>query len=173
MAITRLGVANPAANIATALYSASYATLASVIVSNKSASTSVLPKVDIYVVPSGTSQASQYGYIVANLEIQAGQSFETMKFAVNSADTVFIVSTTADTSFSINGIIQADDFGAGDYPMIFTNKTINGDSNTIYLESASTASRPATAQVGYLRYNTDYQALEVLTSVGWKTVSAN
>jgi hypothetical protein len=173
MAITRLGVANPAANVATALYVASYATLASVIVANKSASTSVLPKVDIYVVPAGTSQESQYGYIVANLEIQAGQSFETMKFAVNASDSVFIRSTTSDTSFSVNGIIQADDYGAGDYPLTFTNKTINGDANTIYLESNTTASRPVTAQVGYLRYNTDFQALEVLTSVGWKTVSAN
>jgi hypothetical protein len=71
------------------------------------------------------------------------------------------------------GLVQADDFGAGDYPIVFTNKTINGDVNTIYLESNSTATRPATAQVGYVRYNTDYQALEVLTSVGWKTVSAN
>ena len=98
---------------------------------------------------------------------------ETFKFAVNPSDVVYVLSTTADTSFSLNGIIQGDDFGAGDYPLTFTNKTINGDANTIYLESNSTANRPAGAQIGYLRYNTDFQALEVLTSVGWKTVSAN
>jgi hypothetical protein len=173
MAITRLGVSNPAANTATNLYSASYATFASVLVSNKSTSTSVIPTVDIYVVPTGASQASQYAYIVANLTLSAGQSFETFKFAVNASDSVFVKATTANVSFSINGIIQADDFGAGDLPLTFTNKTIKGNFNTLYLEANNTASRPNSAQVGYVRYNTDYQALEVLTSGGWKTVSAN
>ena len=105
MAITRLGIANPAASTATSLYAASYSTLASVVVSNKSTSTSVLPEVDIYIVPPGASQESQYAYIVKNLEIQAGQSFETFKFAINGSDTVFVRSTTANVSFSINGII--------------------------------------------------------------------
>jgi len=166
MAITRLGVANPAANVATVLYAASYATLASVIVSNKSESTSVLPKVEIYVVPAGSSNVSQYGYIVANLEIQAGQSFETFKFAVNPSDSVYVSSTTASTSFSLNAIIQGDDFGAGDYPLTFTNKTINGNFNTITVEKNNTASRPANAPSGYVRFNTELDALEVKNNAG-------
>jgi hypothetical protein len=166
MAITRLGVANPAANAATVLYSASYATLASVIVSNKSASTSVLPEVAIYVVPAGTSNVSQYGYIVANLQIQAGQSFETFKFAVNPSDVVYVLSTTADTSFSLNGIIQGDDYGAGDYPLTFTNKIINGNFNTITVEKNNTATRPVNAPIGYVRFNTELNKLEVKNNAG-------
>ena len=167
MAITRLGIANPAASTATSLYAASYSTLASVVVSNKSTSTSVLPEVDIYIVPPGASQESQYAYIVKNLQIQAGQSFETFKFAINGSDTVFVRSTTANVSFSINGIIQADDFTAGDFPTVFTNKTISGNSNTITLEANNTSTRPASAPNGYLRYNTELNVLELKNPTGW------
>ena len=170
MAITRLGIANPAADTAASLYAASYSTLASVVASNKSASTAVVPKVDIYIVPAGASVASQYAYIVANVEIQAGQSFETFKFAINGSDTVFVKSTTANVSFSINGIVQADDYSAGDFPTVFRNKTISGNSNTITLESNNTATRPATAPNGYLRYNNELNVLEVKTPSGWRTV---
>ena len=170
MAITRLGVANPAANTATSIYAANYTALVSLVVSNKSSSTSVLPKVDIYVVPNGAGAASQYAYIVANLEIGAGQSFETFKFAVNVSDTVFVKSTTANVSFSIYGIIQADDYSAGDYPIVFTNKTINGNFNTITVEANSTATRPISAPNGYLRYNTETDVLELKTPSGWRTV---
>jgi hypothetical protein len=173
MPITRLGVSNPAANTAGSIYAANYATLVSVVVSNKSTSTSLLPKVDIYVVPSGAGSASQYAYIVANLQIQAGQSFETFKFAVNASDTIFVKSTTADVSFSLYGLIQADDYTASDYPAVFTNKTISGNFNTITLEANSTAARPASAPNGYLRYNTETNVLELKTPTGWKIVSAS
>jgi hypothetical protein len=173
MAITRLGVANPAANTPAAIYAVSYATLASVVVANKSVSTSVLPEVDIYIVPTGASQESQYAYIVKNLEIQSGQSFETFKFALNSSDTLYVKSTTADVSFSVNGVIQADDYGAGDYPLTFTNKTISGNLNTITLEANSTSARPVNAANGYVRYNTETNLLEVKTPTGWRTVVFN
>jgi plastocyanin len=166
MAITRLGVANPAANTPVAIYSVSYATLASVVVSNKSTSTNVLPEVDIYIVPSGASQESQYAYIVKNLEIQSGQSFETFKFALNSSDVLYVRSTTADVSFSVNGLIQADNFNPGDYPIVFSNKTISGNLNTITVEKNNTANRPAGATAGYLRFNTELDALEVKNNAG-------
>ena len=171
MAITRLGVANPAANTPVSIYAVSYATLASVVVSNKSTSTNVLPEVDIYVVPAGASQESQYAYIVKNLEIQAGQSFETFKFALNSSDALYVRSTTADVSFSVNGLIQADNYNPGDYPIVFSNKTISGNLNTITLEKNSTAARPANAPSGYLRFNTELDRLEVKTNAGnWEVL---
>ena len=166
MAITRLGVANPAANTPVAIYSVSYATLASVVVANKSTSTNILPEVDIYIVPSGASQESQYAYIVKNLEIQAGQSFETFKFALNSSDVLYVKSTTANVSFSVNGLIQADNFSPGDYPIVFSNKTISGNLNTITVEKNNTATRPAGATAGYLRFNTELDALEVKNNAG-------
>lgn len=170
MAITRLGVANPTANTPVAIYAVSYATLASVVVSNKSTSTSVLPEVDIYIVPPSASQESQYAYVVKNLEIQSGQSFETFKFALNSSDTLYVRSTTADVSFSVNGLIQADDYGAGDYPMTFTNKIISGNTNTLTLEANTTATRPVNAPNGYVRYNTETDLLEIKTPNGWQIV---
>jgi hypothetical protein len=166
MAITRLGVANPAANTPVAIYSVSYATLASVVVANKSTSTNILPEVDIYIVPSGASQESQYAYIVKNLEIQSGQSFETFKFALNSSDVLYVRSTTADVSFSVNGLIQADNFNPGDYPIVFSNKTISGNLNTITVEKNNTATRPANAPSGYVRFNTELDALEVKNNAG-------
>lgn len=161
MAITRLGVANPAANTPVSIYAVSYATLASVVVANKSTSTSVLPLVDVYVVPAGASQESQYAYIVKNLSIQTGQSFETFKFALNASDSLYVKATTANVSFSVNGLLQEDSFSPGDYPIVFTNKTINGNLNTITVEKNNTASRPATAPIGYLRFNTELNKLEV------------
>jgi hypothetical protein len=173
MAITRLGVANPAANVAGSIYAATYSALVSLVVSNKSTSTSILPKVDIYVVPVGAASSAQHAYIVANLEIGAGQSFETFKFAINASDTIFVKATTANVSFSVYGIIQADDYSTGDYPIVFTNKTISGNFNTITLESNSTATRPASAPNGYLRYNNETNVLELKTPTGWKIVSAS
>ena len=166
MAITRLGVANPAANTPTNIYAASYATLVSVVAANKSVSTSVLPEVDIYIVPFGASIESQYAYVIKNLEIQSGQSFETFKFALNGTDTLYVKSTTAEVSFSVNGLLQADDYSAGDYPIVFTNKTINGNFNTITVEKNNTAARPASAPSGYLRFNTELDKLEVKNNSG-------
>jgi plastocyanin len=166
MAITRLGVANPAANSPVAIYVANYSALVSVVASNKSTSTSVLPKVDIYVVPASASSEAQYAYIVANLEIGSGQSFETFKFAVNATDSIYVKSTTANVSFSVNGIIQADDFSAGDFPVVFRNKTISGNFNNITVEANTTATRPVAAPAGYVRFNTELDALEVKTNSG-------
>jgi hypothetical protein len=173
MAIIRLGVATPAANTAVQLTSVLNSHLASVVVSNTSSQASPVCKVDIYVVPQGSSSASQYAYVCANLVIGVGQSFETFKFALNPSDAIYVKSTVAGTSFSAFGLLQSEDVGPADLPAVFSNKTINGDNNVIYLESGTTSSRPVSAQVGYLRYNTDFNALEVLTPSGWKTVSAS
>lgn len=173
MAIIRLGVATPAASASVQLAAVLNSHLASVVVSNTSSQASPVCKVDIYVVPQGAGNTNEYAYICANLAIGVGQSFETFKFALNPNDTIYVKSTIAGTSFSAFGLLQSEDVGPSDLPAVFTNKTINGDNNVIYLESGSTATRPLSAQVGYLRYNTDFNALEVLTSSGWKTVSAS
>ena len=172
MAIIRLGVATPAANTPTQLAAVLNSHLVSVVASNTSSQSSPVCKVDIYVVPQGAGGSSEYAYICSNLTIGVGQSFETFKVALNPNDTIYVESTIAGTSFSAFGILQSEDVGPSDLPAVFTNKTIRGDNNVLYLESGSTATRPIDAQEGYLRYNTDFKALEVLTNSGWKTVSA-
>jgi hypothetical protein len=173
MAIIRLGVATPSANTATQLTAVSNSYLSSVIITNTSTSATPVCKVDVYVVPNGAVTASDYAYIVSNLIIGVGQSFETFRFALNATDTLYVKSSVAGTSFSAQGLLQSEDVGPGDLPLVFKNKTLTGNNNTIYLEKGTTASRPINATVGYVRYNTDSNALEVLTPSGWKTVSAS
>ena len=173
MAIIRLGVATPAANTSTQLTAVSNSYLTSVIVTNTSTSATPVCKVDIYIVPNGAVSSSDYAYICSNLLIGTGQSFETFRFALNSGDIIYVKSSISGTSFSAQGLLQSEDVGPGDLPLVFRNKTLTGNNNTLYLEKGNTAARPVSASVGYVRYNTDSNALEVLTPSGWKTVSAS
>ena len=172
MAITRLGVASPAANTPAQLISVLNSHLVSVIVANTSAQATPLCKVDVYVIPQGATTSADYAYIVANLTIGVGQSFETFKFAVNPSDQIWVKSTTEDASFSCFGLLQSEDVGPSDIPAVFRNKTLRGINNVIYLDKGTTAQRDVSAEVGYVRFNTDFDALEVKTSAGWKTITA-
>ena len=172
MAIIRLGVATPAANTATQLASVLNSHFVSVVVANTSSQVTPLCKVDIWVQPSGAATEAEYAYIAANLTIGVGQSFETFRFAVNPQDAVYVKSTIAGTSFSVQGILQSDDVGPGDLPLVFRNKTLRGVNNTLYVDKGTTAARNASAEVGYIRFNTDFDDLEVKTSSGWKIVGS-
>lgn len=172
MAIIRLGVATPAANTPVQLAAVLNSHLASVVIANKSSQASPVCKVDVYVVPSGASQESDYAYIASNLSVPVGSSFETFRFALNPSDAIYVKSSIAGTSFSAYGLLQSEDVGPGDLPVVFRNKTINGINNNILLEKGTTAQRPVNAEVGYVRFNTDFDALEVKTSTTWKTITA-
>lgn len=172
MPIIRLGVLTPAANTGQQLISVSSSHLVSVVIANTSAQATPLCKVDIWVQPQGASQESEYAYIASNLAIGVGQSFETFRFALNAQDAIYVKSTVAGTSFSAYGLLQADDIGPGDFPLIFRNKTIRGINNTIYVDKGTTANRDPNAEVGYIRFNTETDALEVKTVAGWKTITA-
>jgi hypothetical protein len=167
MAIVRLGAYTPAANTSYSLYSVTTSYLVSVIASNTLTSSTVATKVDIWVVPQGVSQASGYAYITSNLEVGLGQSFETFKFGVNAGDTVLVKSTTAGTSFVIQGMDQNNEYSINNVPITFTNKIIRGNDNIIYPEVGNTSSRPSAATVGYWRYNTDLNYIEFKTPTGW------
>ena len=172
MAIVRLGAFTPAANTSYALYNVTTSYLASVIASNTlTAATTATTKVDIWVVPQGVSQASGYAYITSNLEIGLGQAFETFKFGVNAGDTVLVRSTTAGTSFVIQGMDQNNEYSINNVPITFTNKIIKGNDNIIYPAIGTTAQRPSAAEVGYWRYNTDLNYIEFKTPTGWAAAS--
>jgi hypothetical protein len=172
MAITRLGLANPAANNDTLLQTFTDPYLVSVTVANKSLTATPVLKVTIWVVPPGATIAAQYAYICSNLTVGLGQAFETFRFAVQDGDTLYVRATTANGSFTLNGILQNDVQNSEDTVQTFTNKTIRGNYNTIYLESGLTNQRNAGAEVGYIRYNTEFSALEVKTSTGWELITA-
>lgn len=172
MAIIRLGVATPAANTPQQAASVLNSHLASVIVANTSQQATPVCKVDIWVQPQAAGTASEYAYIASNLTVGVGQSFETFRFALNTGDAVYVKSSIAGTSFSVYGLLQSEDVGPSDLPAVFRNKTIRGINNILYLDKGATSARPVGAEVGYVRFNTDFDALEVLTSTGWKRVTA-
>ncbi len=171
MPILRLGLSNPVANEDIVLYNATANYLASVVVANKAINATPLTKVSIWVVPANAILPAQYAYIASNLTVGVGQAFETFRFGINNGDTVYVRSTLSLTSFSINGVPQEDSAQPENIAQTFTNKVIRGDNNTIYLESGTTAQRSASAEIGYVRFNTEEDHLEVKTSTGWAEVA--
>lgn len=171
MAITRLGTARPASNQAVALFTFTQSYLVSVIAANVNNTTSPIPRASIYVVPSGATTETSYAYIASNITLAYGTSFETFRFAVNPGDVLTVKPTTGDVAFSAYGILQDDVVGQGDLPQTFRNKVIRGNFNTLYPDTGNSAQRNPTAEIGYVRFNTEYDTLEVRTSEGWKRVT--
>jgi hypothetical protein len=171
MAITRLGTARPSSNQAVSLYTFTESYLVSVIAANVNNTTSPIPRASIYVIPSGATTETSYAYIASNITLAYGTSFETFRFAVNPGDILTVKPTTGDVAFSAYGILQDDVVGQGDLPQTFRNKTIRGNFNTLYVDTGNSAQRNPVAEVGYVRFNTEYDTLEVRTSEGWKRVT--
>jgi hypothetical protein len=168
--IQRLGLSNPAANEDVVLYNATANHLVSVVIANKAINATPQTKVSVWVVPSNATIAAQYAYIASNLLVSVGQSFETFRFGLNAGDTVYIRTSVALTSFSINGVPQEDAAQPENIAQTLTNKVIRGVDNTLYLDKGLTSERSGSAEVGYVRFNTETDALEVLTSTGWQTI---
>lgn len=166
MPITRLGLANPSANTDTTLAEFDGQHLVSVTVANRAVTATPITRVTIWVVPANATIEAQYSYIAFNLQIGVGQSFETFRFGVLDGDTLFVRASTDNVSFSVSGILQDDALLAKNISETFTNKTIRGDENTLYLEKGTTAERPTGIETGYTRYNTETNNLEVYTSSG-------
>jgi plastocyanin len=172
MPIERLGIASPAANIDTVLETFQSAYLVSVIAASKSVVATPLTKVSIWVVPSNASIAAQYAYIGYNINLSLGQSFETFRFPVNKGDTLYVKASVSTVSFSASGIAQDDAGQPENLSQVLTNKTILGNYNTFYVDKGTTAQRLATADTGYLRFNTETNNLEVKTPTEWAVVGS-
>ena len=170
MPISRLGIANPSANTDTVLAQLNAPHLVSVVAANRQSVATPITRVTIWVVPANATIEAQYAYICQNLELGVGASFETFRFGVLAGDTVYVRSSTAQTSFHISGILQDDAVLAKNIAETFTNKVIRGTDNTLTLDKGQTNERPQNAEVGYTRFNTETNELEVLTSSGWESV---
>lgn len=171
MAITRLGTARPNANQANSIYTFLESYLVSVIVTNVAATSTPIPKCAIYVVPAGSVTEASYAYICSNLAVSFGTSLETFRFAVNPGDVLTVRPSTDTLAFTVYGILQDDVVGQGDLPQTFSNKVIRGVSNTLYLDKGTTGQRNPAAEIGYVRFNTEHDTLEVKTGQGWKRVT--
>ena len=105
MAIRRLGIVNPLANTNTEVAVANASYLASVIVTNKGPSDATAR---VWVIPSNSVNSSDYAYIVYDVNVPAGNSIETHRFAMNHYDILFVRSNSADMSFVLNGIYDSE-----------------------------------------------------------------
>lgn len=172
MSVSRLGTVTPVANGPTVLASFIGNYLVSVLAANTTLATTPELKASIWVIPAGAGGEADYIYIAKNLSIGVGQSYETFRFAVNDGDAIYVEATTSSCSFSCTGIPQSDSVLPESLQQTFSNKTISGNFNTIYLESGTTAERPSAVDVGYVRFNTELNRLEAYTSNGWAFAGA-
>lgn len=104
MAIRRMGIANPAADTATLVFTADAAYLSSVIVSNKY---TVNATARVWIAPTGAT-SDQYGYILYDVAIPAGESLESHRFGLSNGDRVYVQASTENLSFSLTGIYDSD-----------------------------------------------------------------
>jgi hypothetical protein len=132
MAVQRMGVANPAANTNTLIHTAAASYLCSVIATNKGASAATVRS---WVVPSGATLASQYAYMLYNVNVPVANTIESHRFAISIGDTVYVSSTSADVSFSLNGIY---DSSASIDSHITQTTNVHGIANTANLVTTST-----------------------------------
>jgi hypothetical protein len=103
MPVVRLGNANPLKDIQTTLVTASRGYVVSVIAANKG---EVSATCSVAVVPNGATLASAGIYIVKNISVGAGQSFETFRFAINTGDVVTVVGSSDNFSYYVNGAYE-------------------------------------------------------------------
>jgi len=100
MAAKRLGIANPVANTTTLLASVDTTGVASVIVANKGA---LVSYVTVWISPVDTgNDPGTRAYIVSNLAVSAGQSFESFRFPLVVGDELYVTADSASISFSAN-----------------------------------------------------------------------
>jgi hypothetical protein len=100
MAAKRLAVANPAANAETLLATVDTSGVASVIIANKGA---LAGTTSCWIAPQGTNNAAATrAYLVSNITVTNGQSFETFRFPVNVNDEIYVLGDSANFSYSAN-----------------------------------------------------------------------
>ena len=103
MPVVRLGSANPLKEVQTNLVTAARGYVVSVIVANKG---EVNATSSVAVIPNGATLASAGIYIIKNISVGAGQSFETFRFAINIGDIVTVLGSSDNLAYYLNGAYE-------------------------------------------------------------------
>ena len=144
MGLRRLAISNPSANTDTSLYTADNQYLLSVIAANKS--TTSAATIRIWVEPSGSTNSSQYAYIVYDIPVDQTNSYETFRFAVNQNDVIKVRANSANISFQAYGLVQYDiNLGVG-ISSYRTDAPTNPVDGMIWVDSdgiSGTSAKPA------------------------------
>ncbi len=147
MAVKRLGLATPNATVATLLATNDTTGVASVIVSNRA---NVDSLVTVYVEPAeALGVEGSRSYIVDNLSVGIGQSFETFRFALNVGDQIWVKSSTSLANFSCSLVYDQA-----------------GRTNVIY-----SATQPGFPYIGDIWIDSETEEVSVYTGTGFNTIA--
>ncbi len=147
MAVKRLGVATPNSTVPTLLATNDTSGVASVIVSNRA---NIASLVTIYVEPSDSlGVEGSRGYIVDNLSVDVGQSFETFRFALNVGDQIWVKSSTSLANFSCTLLYDQA-----------------GKSNVIY-----SPTQPGFPSIGDIWIDSETEEVNVYVGDGFNTIA--
>jgi hypothetical protein len=148
MATKRLGLSTPNSNIPTLLATNDVTGVASVIVANRA---NVATLVTIYIEPAeALGVEATRAYIVDNLSVAVGQSFETFRFALNVGDQIWVKSSTSLANFSSTIVYDQA-----------------GRSNITY-----SANQPGFPSVGDIWIDTDTDEVSFYTGSGFNTIAS-
>jgi hypothetical protein len=106
MAITRLALATPTANVNTLLYTSSRNALVSIIATNKSSTAAA--SIRIWVKPAGATTESEYSFITYDAPVPLLNTLETFRVPIMNNDEIYIRASTSDVSFSLNAIYESN-----------------------------------------------------------------
>lgn len=101
MAIARLGIENPQANVETVIATVTDPGLADVIVTNTS---DEVITVDTWIVPSGSTQQEEWYYALRNYPIPPYESLQSHKFPTAIGDNIYVRCNTNAASFVVTAM---------------------------------------------------------------------
>jgi hypothetical protein len=151
MSLRRLGVVNPPKNVETKLADVNTQYFSSVIVTNLNPVQTA--NITIYVKPRDEEDPDNYAYLSYLFPLSKQNSFETIRFAMNPLDEIWVESSVDDISFMAMGIPQS---------VIAVRYSVG-----------ELANRPTTPQPGDQYYNTTSNVLQLYKPTGWVTVTTS
>jgi hypothetical protein len=144
----------------------------------------------IWAQPSGSSTEAQYAYLSYDTNLPISNSLETFRFPLNVGDSLYVRSSTADVSFSLNAIYESNgtsNISVGtSYPSnpvigdVFVNTAasgvlywtgsswVNGIANTtLYPFSTYQSSAPSSPISGQIWVDSDDQSTYIWSGSSW------
>lgn len=146
MAVQRVGVLNPLANITAGFPAATISGVSSVIAANTGGNVAL---VTIYLQPVGTTSATDRVYLCSNLELAVGQSFETFRFGLQVGDIVYVLSDVSHVSYSMNLLFETE-----------------GNATVFYQEN-----QPSFPEVGYMWVQVSTGEVYFYTGSTWEQLA--
>ena len=151
MSLRRLGIANPPKNTLVKLADVNTQYFSSVVVTNLNQTQTA--NVTIYVKPKDVVNPDNYAYLAYLFPLSIQNSFETIRFAMNPLDEIWVESNIEEISFMAHGIPQS---------LVEVRYSVG-----------ELVNRPTTPQPGDQYYNTTSDVLQLYKPTGWVTVTTS